>query len=153
MAKDDAFGFLDPSDVLRGSHIVPAFAKGKLHPDGKGLLHLAQDSSDWIEYYVNRYHSGLGVGHVYGHRSASNDLGHQFAGSATRMDNVEEEFVLQIPGNDYTPSSMGETFELEFEGLGSEHSSDFRDDNGGSEDDKEETLSEEEFIIEQEMYG
>jgi hypothetical protein len=46
MAEDEAFGFLNPSDVLRGSHVVPAFAKGKLHPDGKGLSHLAQDSSD-----------------------------------------------------------------------------------------------------------
>jgi hypothetical protein len=54
MSEDDAFGFLDPSDVLRGCHIVPAFAKGKRHLDGKGLSCCAQDSSDWVEYYVNR---------------------------------------------------------------------------------------------------
>lgn len=54
MSDDDAFGFLDPSDVLRGCHIVPAFAKGKLHSDSKGLSCCAQDSSDWVEYYVNR---------------------------------------------------------------------------------------------------
>jgi hypothetical protein len=54
MTEDDAFGFIDPSDVLRSCHIIPAFARGKLHIDGKGLSHCARDSSDWVEYYVNR---------------------------------------------------------------------------------------------------
>ena len=54
MSDGDAFGFLDPSDVLRACHIVPVFAKGKLHSDSKGLSGCAQDSSDWVEYYVNR---------------------------------------------------------------------------------------------------
>jgi hypothetical protein len=55
MAEDDAFGFVDPSDVLRGCHIIPAFASGRLHADGKGLSHCARDSSDWVAYYVNRW--------------------------------------------------------------------------------------------------
>jgi hypothetical protein len=54
VADDDAFGFIDPSDVLRSCHIIPAFAKGLLHVDGKGLSRCACDSSDWVEYYVNR---------------------------------------------------------------------------------------------------
>jgi hypothetical protein len=54
MNEDDTFGFLDPSDVLRSCHIIPAFAKGKLHADGKGLSALAHDSPDWTMYYVNR---------------------------------------------------------------------------------------------------
>jgi hypothetical protein len=54
MFKGNTFGFLDPSDVLRGCHIVPAFAKGKLHSDSKGLLHCTQDASDWVGYYVNQ---------------------------------------------------------------------------------------------------
>jgi hypothetical protein len=54
MAEDAAFGFLDPSDVLRACHVIPAFARGKLHADGKGLSSLARDSSDWNMYYVNR---------------------------------------------------------------------------------------------------
>jgi hypothetical protein len=55
MADDDTFGFLDPSIVLRGCHLIPAFAKGKLHRDGKGMSLCAQDSLDWTEYYVNRW--------------------------------------------------------------------------------------------------
>jgi hypothetical protein len=54
ITKDGAFGFIDPLDVLRSCHIIPMFAKGKLHIDGKGLSHCARDSSDWLEYYVNR---------------------------------------------------------------------------------------------------
>ena len=55
MGDDSAFGFLDPSDVLRGCHIVPAFAAGKHYADGKGLSFLAHDSTDWSAYYVNRW--------------------------------------------------------------------------------------------------
>jgi hypothetical protein len=54
ISKDGAFRFVDPSDVLRSCHIIPAFARGKLHIDNKGLSLCAQDSEDWIEYYVNR---------------------------------------------------------------------------------------------------
>jgi hypothetical protein len=54
MAEHDAFGFLDPSDVLRACHIIPAFSRGRLHADGRGLSSLARDSSDWNAYYVNR---------------------------------------------------------------------------------------------------
>jgi hypothetical protein len=53
-ADDGAFGFIDPSDVMRGCHIVPAFCRGKAHIDGKGLSHCARDFSDWAAYYVNR---------------------------------------------------------------------------------------------------
>lgn len=50
----DAFGFIDPADVLRGCHIIPSFANGLFHVDGKGLSHSARDSSDWVRYYVDR---------------------------------------------------------------------------------------------------
>lgn len=52
---DDAFGIVDPSIVLRGCHIIPRFALGHKYSDPlQGLSHLANDSTDWIEYYVNR---------------------------------------------------------------------------------------------------
>jgi hypothetical protein len=49
-----AFGFLDPVDVLRGCHIVPAFSGGQVHPDGKLFSNLSQDQNDWFSYYINR---------------------------------------------------------------------------------------------------
>ena len=51
----DAFGFLDPADVLRGCHVIPAFCQGRVHPDGKQFSGISQDKNDWSAYYVNRY--------------------------------------------------------------------------------------------------
>jgi hypothetical protein len=54
-ANSDAFGFVDPRDVLRGCHIVQAFKHGKVHVDGVGLSRCASDAQDWRQYSVNRY--------------------------------------------------------------------------------------------------
>ena len=51
--SDDAFGFIDPTDVLRGCHVVPRVALGKVHKDHYGISHCAQDIEDWKGYYVN----------------------------------------------------------------------------------------------------
>ncbi|KAF8223971.1 hypothetical protein L208DRAFT_1314114, partial [Tricholoma matsutake] len=52
MASEDAFGFVDPSDVLQSCHVIPQFAKGKRHSDGVALSKCARDGEDWKEYYV-----------------------------------------------------------------------------------------------------
>lgn len=49
---DAAFGFVHPSEVIRGCHIVPAFNRGRRCEDSIGRSHLAQDSDDWKSYYV-----------------------------------------------------------------------------------------------------
>lgn len=54
MAREDAFGFVDPRNVLRGSHIISAFASGKTHQDEVSLSRHAYDANDWSRYYVNR---------------------------------------------------------------------------------------------------
>lgn len=51
---DDAFDLIDPADVLRGCHVIPRFSLGQKHSTGIGLSPLAQDSSDWTEYYISR---------------------------------------------------------------------------------------------------
>ena len=53
-ASEAAFGFLDPSDVLRGCQIIPAFKKGRVHEDGRGLSRYAGDANDWRGYLVNK---------------------------------------------------------------------------------------------------
>jgi hypothetical protein len=50
----DAFGFVDPSDVLRGCHVLPTFVKGKRHMDGVGVSRCARDGKDYHRYYVGR---------------------------------------------------------------------------------------------------
>lgn len=54
MSDDSSFGFLDPNDVLRGSHIIPCFSRGRRYRDAVGLSRCAQDSDDWSSYYINR---------------------------------------------------------------------------------------------------
>jgi hypothetical protein len=62
MADKEAFGFLDPMDVLRASHIVPTFSLGRVHADVISTSTCARDSHDWKQYRVNRY--------VYGYHCA-----------------------------------------------------------------------------------
>lgn len=51
----DAFGFLDPDQVLRACHLIQRFSLGRQYPDGNGLSGLAGDGHDWRRYYVNRW--------------------------------------------------------------------------------------------------
>lgn len=55
MHGDNSFGFVDPKDVLRACHILPAFAKGKRQANGVGISRCAKDSKDYKSYYVGRY--------------------------------------------------------------------------------------------------
>lgn len=54
MDKEDAFGFLDPKDVLRAAHVIPSFKAGKRSPDGSRLSSIAKDDEDWRRYFQNR---------------------------------------------------------------------------------------------------
>jgi hypothetical protein len=50
----NAFDFVDPSHIVRGCHLLPAFALGRTH----NLLDpsIARDpEGDWCAYYANRY--------------------------------------------------------------------------------------------------
>lgn len=50
-----SFDFVDPADVLRGCHLLPAFRHGKLHGElHRELSPIARDSEDWKYYYVNK---------------------------------------------------------------------------------------------------
>ena len=46
MVNPDTFGFVDPTDVLHGCHLIPAFERGPLHPDWTAMSHIARDGSD-----------------------------------------------------------------------------------------------------------
>ncbi|KIJ07244.1 hypothetical protein PAXINDRAFT_31848, partial [Paxillus involutus ATCC 200175] len=77
--EDDelSFGFVDPSDVVRGIHLIPAFAYGRTPALLSGPLVARATSGeqgkhdDWRLYYVNQFvdHDmymrflGGGVGH------------------------------------------------------------------------------------------
>jgi len=54
----DAFGFLDPGQVIWGAHLIPAFASGhgvgSLH-HGKSLAHPGGELDNWEAYYVSMW--------------------------------------------------------------------------------------------------
>ena len=55
-ADTDAFGFLDPADVIRGVHLIPAFRYGKSNEilPGRSIARAAQeDDEDYKIFYVN----------------------------------------------------------------------------------------------------
>ena len=51
-----AFGFLDPSHVVRGCHLIPSFVDGKtqdlLSTDGRSLGRVGTEDDDWANYYI-----------------------------------------------------------------------------------------------------
>ena len=54
MADENAFGFVDPVNVLRACHVIPSFANGRLRPDSIAMSHCANNSDDWRQYCINR---------------------------------------------------------------------------------------------------
>jgi len=53
-----AFGFLDPSLVLRGCHLIPAFNDGRTSDLLMAPLTIARppdEVDDWVSFYVNMY--------------------------------------------------------------------------------------------------
>ena len=52
-----AFGFLDPSLVIRGIHLIPAFAHGQtadvLHPPQSVARLPLNENCDWRYYYIS----------------------------------------------------------------------------------------------------
>lgn len=54
---DGAFGFIDPSWVIRGVHLTPAFSEGRME-NYLPKTSIASDNhelGDWENYYVNRW--------------------------------------------------------------------------------------------------
>ncbi|KAK7689177.1 hypothetical protein QCA50_007868 [Cerrena zonata] len=68
------FGFVDPADVVRAAHLIPAFAHGKTDcylPPSQAARSPSENDKDWTYQYVNIFvdrdtfmrHRGGGVGH------------------------------------------------------------------------------------------
>lgn len=51
----DAFGFVDPRDVLRSCHIIPKFASGQPEQPQRGLSRCGKARDDYKNYYVGWY--------------------------------------------------------------------------------------------------
>ncbi|KAI0073099.1 hypothetical protein K474DRAFT_1723253 [Panus rudis PR-1116 ss-1] len=57
-ADPAAFSFIDPDEVIRGAHLIPAFAHGRTTDylqHGDSVARLDDHKDDWCFYYVNWY--------------------------------------------------------------------------------------------------
>jgi len=55
-----AFGFLDPMHIIRGCHLIPAFAAGRTsellsNPRSAARLRNPDETDDWMNFYVNMW--------------------------------------------------------------------------------------------------
>ncbi|KAF7292918.1 hypothetical protein MIND_01190900 [Mycena indigotica] len=94
----DTFGFLDPSDIIRGCHLIPAFAHGRTTqylPKSMARQASEQDQ-DWKYFYVNmvvdrdmmmRYHD-----RVIGHRKTRAPI----SNPTTEQEQITEEVVDDV---------------------------------------------------------
>ncbi|KAG2336232.1 hypothetical protein BDR05DRAFT_837338, partial [Suillus weaverae] len=73
-SDDNAFGFLDPGQVIWWTHLIPAFVSGHGMTSlrhGKSLARAKDKLDDWEEYYVGIFvdrdmfirYTDLGIGH------------------------------------------------------------------------------------------
>ena len=55
-SDDHAFGFLDPSLVIRGCHLIPSYSEGRtdaLLRKGTSVARNSTEEDDWCSFYVN----------------------------------------------------------------------------------------------------
>ncbi|KAJ7697053.1 hypothetical protein B0H17DRAFT_1197774 [Mycena rosella] len=100
-----AYGFVDPDEVIRGAHLVPAFAHGPTEPVSYTSLARRKDEfDDWLYHYVNFFvdrdmfmrYLGGGVGH-YQVQVPDNE------GSDTELQDDEESEGEPEPDEDVLP--------------------------------------------------
>ncbi|EDQ99584.1 uncharacterized protein LACBIDRAFT_316366 [Laccaria bicolor S238N-H82] len=74
--EDRAFGFLDPNDIIRAAHLMPAFSQGRSRELlGRSIAHNQKDEEEWLRYYVGMFadrdmvmrYLGGGIGHKATH--------------------------------------------------------------------------------------
>ncbi|KAF7966317.1 hypothetical protein HWV62_39183, partial [Athelia sp. TMB] len=97
----DPFGFLDPSLVIRGCHLIPAFHDGRtselLSPNSSAGRPLG-DTDDWRGFYVNWFvdrdiimrYIGGGGGHAHQNRQAPQEDRMEIDGEASPDDTLED---------------------------------------------------------------
>ncbi|KAK0493664.1 hypothetical protein EDD18DRAFT_1078297, partial [Armillaria luteobubalina] len=69
----EAFGFLDPSNIIQGTHLVPVYRLGQTqdvlplliayHPNEHDKDYECYAVDMWVDRDMSFYYSGLGVGH------------------------------------------------------------------------------------------
>ncbi|KAF7294709.1 hypothetical protein MIND_01008200 [Mycena indigotica] len=123
----DAFGFLDPRDVVRGAHLIPAFHHGRTRDylPKSAILRRTEHDEDWKYYYSNmvvdrdmlmRYHTNA-IGHrkvAARFRDESDDLEATAAAEDVEMEDINEERQLEAPSMEDDDTEGEEGADLEY---------------------------------------
>ncbi|KAK7689421.1 hypothetical protein QCA50_007213 [Cerrena zonata] len=145
-----AFGFLDPSVVIRGCHLIPAFALGRtrrLLRSESTLARKVGERKDWMNYYVGMFadrdmalrYSNMGVGHQVS-RIHAQTLFSSTDGESGRQDD-EDDWDDVIDDNSAPSGKRGEDSDASDEdtmGSSSESDRGFDDDEDEDEDEADE---------------
>ena len=183
MAGEFAFGFLDPADIVRGCHIIPAFSTKTRYSDGRGISPCARDASDWQSYYLNRYasftpavtpqhrlffsfvdrdmvmrfHWGLGVGHAYTHQQLCTNAAVVWNSSESESNQSFQSRNVPEGPEPSDQMGMGTEEDIVDSGTGTDGSGSESDDEEyepSEGDDDDESSDDDEYLLDiDEMYG
>ncbi|KAG0693779.1 hypothetical protein DFH29DRAFT_1006933 [Suillus ampliporus] len=107
-----AFGFLDPSVVLRACHLIPSFADRHMDTllwHGPSVARPFREVNDWTAFYVNIFADqdmfahfvGIGVGHVVQYNlSKDTEREHEPGSCDDELDAVMSDTSGSIPDSD-----------------------------------------------------
>ncbi|EFI26951.1 ubiquitin and ribosomal protein S27a [Coprinopsis cinerea okayama7 len=92
LTDPDAFGFVNPEDVIRACHILPRISIGHVS-NAEDISMIAKDSQDYPSYVVNRdmymrFRWGYGIGHRYSHHSRRKQTNIQLREESTSRDGL-----------------------------------------------------------------
>ncbi|KAG9085750.1 hypothetical protein FS749_004132 [Ceratobasidium sp. UAMH 11750] len=153
----DAFGFIDPSNIIRAAHLIPDFNSGitgSPFPANSEPLICDSNDGDWEYHYVNRFvdrdmvmrYLGGGIGH-FGHSASEgneseSDSTYEITGDETEEIELENELNEGYRSNHH-----------EQDKLNSQQGSDLEEDLGddlsavGSDEEADSMTSDEESFI------
>ncbi|KIL59478.1 hypothetical protein M378DRAFT_131528 [Amanita muscaria Koide BX008] len=144
-SKEDAFTFIDPNQVLRGCHLIPAFNEGRtqeLLPFEQSIARVPRkgefEGEDWLNYYVNIFVDRDMVMKFFGSRIGHSDERHLDREDIMDVDPDAREYSdSNLPSHHPLPDAPPTSTPA----LASVSSLDDGDHNNGVEDDDAEDLA------------
>ncbi|TFK20496.1 hypothetical protein FA15DRAFT_599618, partial [Coprinopsis marcescibilis] len=107
LSSDDAFGFIDPTLVIRAAHIIPNFSAGPCEETASKKSAWTADKKDWQSYCINkyidrnmfmRYHSDVAIGHL-----AYRSKHPQFSTAHVKRGGLQPTTISKVPATTITP--------------------------------------------------
>ncbi|KAL1724716.1 hypothetical protein EV714DRAFT_222555, partial [Schizophyllum commune] len=154
----DAFGFIDPKDIIRAVHAIPAFAHGRtaMHLPGQTMARPHGESDDWKYHYISMFADrdilmrfrGGGVGH-----KATLEATAALEAEAEKLANFRQSGIDAMSGGGEDSDGADEAASSDEDGCNEEDSGGSETEDNGLEDEDEDEDEDEEdeeaWVIEQ----